>query len=99
MNAALEVQSTPAADSVLARARVHRQLTTEEAARRAGLPEEQVRWLEEGRVYRFPSADHALLAMLLYATALGSTTTRRSRSRAATFRRSRCARTRGRDSP
>ena len=71
MNAALEVQSTPAADSVLARARVHRQLTTEEAARRAGLPAEQVRWLEEGRVYRFPSADHALLAMLLYATALG----------------------------
>jgi hypothetical protein len=71
MNAALEVQSAPSAESVLARARVHRQLTTDEAAKRAGLPEEQVRWLEEGRVYRFPSADHALLAMLLYATALG----------------------------
>jgi hypothetical protein len=71
MNAALEVQSAPAAESALARARVHRQLTIEEAARRAGIPAEQVRWLEEGRVYRFPSADHALLAMLLYATALG----------------------------
>jgi transcriptional regulator with XRE-family HTH domain len=71
MNAVLEVQSTESAASALARARLHRQLTTEEAAKRAGLPEEQVRWLEEGRVYRFPSADHALLAMLLYATALG----------------------------
>jgi hypothetical protein len=58
-------------DSPLARARVHRQLTTEEAARRAGLPEEQVRWLEEGRVYRFPSQDAALTATLLYASALG----------------------------
>jgi LytR cell envelope-related transcriptional attenuator/helix-turn-helix protein len=58
-------------ESPLARARVHRQLTVEEAARRADLPEEQVRWLEEGRLYRFPTADHALLATLLYATALG----------------------------
>jgi hypothetical protein len=58
-------------ESPLARARVHRQLTVEEAARRADLPEEQVRWLEEGRLYRFPTADHALLATMLYATALG----------------------------
>jgi hypothetical protein len=29
-----------------------------------------VRWLEEGRVYRFPSPDHALLATVLYASAL-----------------------------
>src|SRR3954470_13155700 len=58
-------------ESPLARARVHRQLTVEEAARRADLPEEQVRWLEEGRLYRFPTADHALLATLLYGTALG----------------------------
>jgi transcriptional regulator with XRE-family HTH domain len=71
MNAVLELQSAPAAESVLARARVHRKLTTEEAARRAGVPEDHVRWLEEGRVYRFPSPDHALLATLLYATALG----------------------------
>ena len=28
-------------------------------------------WLEEGRVYRFSSPDDALLALLLYATALG----------------------------
>jgi LytR cell envelope-related transcriptional attenuator/Helix-turn-helix domain len=58
-------------ESPLARARVHRKLTVEEAARRADLPEEQVQWLEDGRLYRFPTSDHALLAMLLYATALG----------------------------
>src|SRR5438105_15477866 len=57
--------------SPLARARLHRQLTVEETARRAGISEECVRWLEEGRVYRFPSPDDALLAALLYGTALG----------------------------
>ena len=63
------VQSTD--ESPLARARVHRQLTVEEAAKRADLPPDEVRWLEEGRLYRFPTADRALLAALLYATALG----------------------------
>ncbi len=58
-------------DSPLARARVHRQLTRAETARRAGLTEEEAEWLEEGRVYRFPSPDDALLAVLLYGTALG----------------------------
>jgi transcriptional regulator with XRE-family HTH domain len=57
--------------SALARARLHRQVTVEETARRAGISVEEVRWLEEGRVYRFPSVDDALLAVLLYATALG----------------------------
>ena len=61
----------PPADSPLARARLHRQLTVEEAARRAGIQDDEVRWLEEGRVYRFPTADRALVATLLYATALG----------------------------
>src|SRR5919197_6342444 len=58
-------------ESPLAVARLHRQLTLAETARRAGLSEEEARWLEEARVYRFPSADDALLAALLYATALG----------------------------
>ncbi len=58
-------------ESPLARARLHRKLTVEEAARRAGISDEEVRWLEEGRVYRFPSPDHALIATILYATALG----------------------------
>ena len=57
--------------SPLARARLARQLTVEEVAKRAELAPDQVRWLEEGRVYRFPSADDALLATLLYASALG----------------------------
>ncbi len=58
-------------ESPLARARLHRQLTIEEAARRSGLSEEEVRWLEEGRMYRFPRPDDALLATVLYASALG----------------------------
>ena len=57
--------------SPLARARLQRQLTIEEAARRAGLSTDQVEWLEDGRVYRFPSTDDALVAALLYASALG----------------------------
>ncbi len=58
-------------ESPLAHARLQRQLTAEEVARRSGLSVEQVHWLEEGRVYRFPSADEALLAALMYGTALG----------------------------
>jgi transcriptional regulator with XRE-family HTH domain len=57
--------------SPLARARLGRQLPLREAAAKAGLTEEQVTWLEEGRVYRFATPDDALLALLLYATALG----------------------------
>jgi transcriptional regulator with XRE-family HTH domain len=74
MNAGMELVHPlePSGDeSPLAKARLQRQLTVEETARRAGLSAEEVRWLEEGRVYRFPSADDALLAALLYATALG----------------------------
>jgi LytR cell envelope-related transcriptional attenuator len=68
----LEVAPGPAADeSPLARARLHRQLTVDEAARRADLLPEEVQWLEEGRLYRFPTPDRALLATVLYATALG----------------------------
>jgi hypothetical protein len=66
------LEAVPSPDeSPLARARVHRQLTVEEAAKRADLAPDEVQWLEEGRLYRFPTADRALLATLLYATALG----------------------------
>lgn len=61
----------PQEPSPLASARLHRKLTVEEAARRAGLTPEQIEWLEEGRVYRFPAADDALVAVVLYATAIG----------------------------
>ena len=72
MNQAPILEAVPSPDeSPLARARVHRQLTVEEAAKRADLAPEEVQWLEEGRLYRFPTADRALLATLLYATALG----------------------------
>jgi LytR cell envelope-related transcriptional attenuator len=57
-------------ESPLARARLQHQLTIEETAKRAGITPEEVRWLEEGRVYRFPRPDDALLATALYATAL-----------------------------
>jgi transcriptional regulator with XRE-family HTH domain len=58
-------------DSPLARARVHRQLTLDETARRAGITPDEAKWLEEGRVYRFATGDDALLAALLYGSALG----------------------------
>jgi transcriptional regulator with XRE-family HTH domain len=57
--------------SPLAAARLRRQLTVDEAARRAGIPPDQVRWLEQGRVYRFRTSDEALAATLVYASALG----------------------------
>ena len=58
-------------DAPLVRARLARQLTREEAAKRAGLLVEQIEWLEEGRVYRFANADEALTTLLVYASALG----------------------------
>ncbi len=64
-------QLDPLEPSPLASARLQRKLTIDEAARRAGITPEQIRWLEEGRVYRFPVADDALIAVVLYATALG----------------------------
>jgi len=56
--------------TALASARLHRRLTVEQAARRAGLTPDEVEWLEEGRVYRFPSVDHAIEATLLLAAGL-----------------------------
>jgi transcriptional regulator with XRE-family HTH domain len=57
--------------SPLAQARLQRQLPVREAAQKAGLTEDEITWLEEGRVYRFRTTDDALLALMLYATALG----------------------------
>jgi LytR cell envelope-related transcriptional attenuator/helix-turn-helix protein len=71
VESAHQLEPGAADESPLARARIHRQLTVEEAARRAGVAADEVRWLEEGRLYRFPNPDRALLATVLYATALG----------------------------
>lgn len=57
--------------SPLQSVRLQRKLTREEAARRAELSADEVAWLEEGRLYRFPSANVAVSAVLAYATALG----------------------------
>ena len=55
----------------LAAARLRRQLTLESAAKLTRLTPEEVTWLEEGKLYRFPSGDSAALALLLYSTGLG----------------------------
>jgi LytR cell envelope-related transcriptional attenuator len=57
--------------SPLAAARVRRRLTVEEAAARSGLAVEDVKRLEERRIYSFPSVDQAIGAALVYATAIG----------------------------
>jgi transcriptional regulator with XRE-family HTH domain len=72
MESARTLEAVVATDeSPLAHARLKRQLTVEEAARRADVSPEEVQWLEEGRLYRFATPDRALLVTLLYATALG----------------------------
>jgi transcriptional regulator with XRE-family HTH domain len=73
MSAFMEAVLTVAREepSALTRARLQRQLTPEEAARRAGLTRDEVEWLEEGRLYRFRSSERATVALLLYATSLG----------------------------
>ena len=57
--------------SPLAQARERRDLTVKQVAYRSGLTEEQIEWLEDGRLYRFPSQSAAALAVVLYATGLG----------------------------
>jgi hypothetical protein len=71
MEHAHTLEAVAADESPLAHARLKRQLTIDEAAKRAGVSPEEVHWLEEGRLYRFPTPDRALLVTLLYATALG----------------------------
>jgi hypothetical protein len=48
-------------------------MTVEEVAARTGLPVDDVRSLEEGRIYRFPSVADAISATLVVATTLGMT--------------------------
>ncbi len=68
----LDTAAAPAEQrSVLAALRLRRRLTVEEAAKRAALWPEQVDWLEEGRLSRFPTSEAAALALIRYATSLG----------------------------
>jgi transcriptional regulator with XRE-family HTH domain len=57
--------------SPLAEARSRRDLSLKQVAYRSGLSEQEIEWLEEGRLYRFPSQNAAILAAVVYATALG----------------------------
>jgi transcriptional regulator with XRE-family HTH domain len=57
--------------SPLAEAREHHDLSIKQVAYRSGLSEEQIEWLEEGRIYRFPSQNQAILAAVLYASTVG----------------------------
>lgn len=57
--------------SPLAEAREHHDLSIKQVAYRSGLREEEIQWLEEGRIYRFPSQNQAILAAILYASAVG----------------------------
>ena len=67
-----EAQTVPAEKSAaLTSLRLQRKLTVEDAAKKAALWPEQVEWLEEGRLYRFPGYEAAVTALLRYATALG----------------------------
>ena len=72
MELANPLETLPAErSSSLAGLRLQRKLTIEEAAKRAALWPDQVQWLEDGRLYRFPSSEAAVLALLRYTTALG----------------------------
>jgi len=66
------LEAAPAEKSpALTALRLQRKLTIEQAAKRSALWPEQVEWLEEGRLYRFPGYEAAVMALLRYATALG----------------------------
>src|ERR1700753_1884032 len=57
--------------SPLHEARERRELAVRAVALRSGLTEEEIEWLEEGRIYRFPSQSAAIMAAVVYATAIG----------------------------
>jgi transcriptional regulator with XRE-family HTH domain len=57
--------------SPLAEARERHGLSVTQVAYRTGLSEEQIEWLEEGRLYRFASQNQAILSGIVYATAVG----------------------------
>lgn len=57
--------------SPLADARAARGLSVEQVAARSGLTLQEIEWLEEGRFFRFPSQNAAVLSAVVYATSLG----------------------------
>lgn len=65
-------QPEPDALFPLTRARLRATLTVDEAATAAGITADEARWLEEGRLYRFPDTDAAIAATIAYAGAVGA---------------------------
>jgi transcriptional regulator with XRE-family HTH domain len=57
--------------SPLAEARERHGLSVTQVAYRTGLSEQEIEWLEDGRLYRFVSQNQAILAAIVYATAVG----------------------------
>jgi transcriptional regulator with XRE-family HTH domain len=57
--------------SPLREAREKRDLTLRAVALRSGLTEQEIEWLEDGRIYRFPSQSAAILAAVVYASSIG----------------------------
>lgn len=57
--------------SPLAEARERHGLSVTQVAYRTGLSEQEIEWLEEGRLYRFSSQNQAVLSAVVYATAVG----------------------------
>jgi hypothetical protein len=57
--------------SPLKEARERRELTVRAVSLRSGLAEQEIEWLEDGRIYRFPSQGAAIMAAVVYATAVG----------------------------
>ena len=57
--------------SPLADARERHGLSVTQVAYRTGLSEQEIEWLEDGRLYRFPSQNQAVLSAVVYATAVG----------------------------
>ncbi len=71
MTQVLHPLETYVEQSPLADARTSRRLSVQQVALRSGLSVQEIEWLEEGRVYRFPSQNAAITAAVVYATALG----------------------------
>lgn len=71
MTQVLHPLETYVEQSPLADARTSRTLSVQQVAVRSGLSVQEIEWLEEGRVYRFPSQNAAITAAVVYATALG----------------------------
>lgn len=71
MNQVVHPLDTYVEPSPLAEARTGRRLSVQQVALRSGLSVQEIEWLEEGRLYRFPSQSAAITAAVVYSTALG----------------------------